>query len=127
MVAAEGSVDTLSVGVVLAAIDWQEGTPRYGRLRPFVAALFANAADFREGRRYAEWVAANFAAEVPGWTRAMVSQAWLDSDDAAAIRAAFDAAYARLRRRVEAMLALPLQTMSTGELEEALTAVHASG
>ena len=86
LVAAEGSVDTLSVGVVLAALDWKKGTPRYGRLRPFVAALFANAADLREGRRYADWAAANLAAEVPGWTRASVSQAWLDSEDAEAGR-----------------------------------------
>jgi arsenate reductase len=69
----------------------------------------------------------------PVWHGSPVTVHWgipdpaIDSDDAAAIRAAFDAAYARLRRRVEAMLALPLQTMSTGELGEALAAVHESG
>ena len=69
----------------------------------------------------------------PVWRGSPVTVHWgipdpaIDSDDAAAIRAAFDAAYAGLRRRVEAMLALPLQTMSIEELEEALTAIHESG
>lgn len=39
----------------------------------------------------------------------------------------FDSAYARLRFRVEAMLALPISDMSTTELTAALESVHRSG
>ena len=69
----------------------------------------------------------------PVWHGSPVTVHWgipdpaIDSDDVSEIRAAFDAAYTRLRRRVEAMLALPLQTMSPDELADALASIHRSG
>lgn len=51
----------------------------------------------------------------------------IDSDDDERIAAAFDLAYARLRSRIEAMLALPIETMRASELAVALQRVHRSG
>ena len=68
----------------------------------------------------------------PIWHGSPVTVHWgipdpaIDSDETVAVRAAFDAAYSRLRRRVEAMLALPLETMSSDELGDALKAIHQS-
>lgn len=50
----------------------------------------------------------------------------LDTDDGALLDAAFDRAYAQLRTRVEAMLALPIETMAAGDLAVALRKVHLS-
>lgn len=68
----------------------------------------------------------------PVWPGSPVTVHWgipdpaIDSDDWSEIRAAFDAAYASLRRRVEAMLSLPLQEMSPAEIGAALQEIHAS-
>ncbi len=45
-------------------------------------------------------------------------------DDPDATREAFDTAYARLRRRVEGMIGLPLASMTADERRTALQAVH---
>ena len=45
-------------------------------------------------------------------------------DDPDATRVAFDTAYARLRKRVEGMLGLPLASMTADERRAALQAVH---
>ena len=50
----------------------------------------------------------------------------IDTEDRALIDAAFDRAYARLRSRVEAMLALPIETMAAADLSLALEQVHLS-
>ena len=69
----------------------------------------------------------------PVWNGAPVTAHWgiadpaLDTDDEARIREAFDLAYARLRKRVEAMIELPVDVMSTAELSAALETIHASG
>ena len=60
----------------------------------------------------------------PIWNGAPVTVHWGIPDPAA--DGDFDAAYTRLRRRIEAMAALPLATMSTAELQEQLSAIHAS-
>jgi arsenate reductase len=48
-----------------------------------------------------------------------------DHTEPAAARAAFADAYAALRRRVEALLALPLETMASTEVAAAAAAIHA--
>lgn len=68
----------------------------------------------------------------PIWHGSPVTVHWgipdpaIESDDTAVVGAAFDAAYTRLRRRVESMLALPLEQMSSAELVDALEAIHQS-
>ena len=61
----------------------------------------------------------------PIWNGTPVTVHWGIPDPA--IDGDFDSAYARLRRRVEAMLALPLSDMSDEEISTALERVHQSG
>ena len=58
----------------------------------------------------------------PLWNGAPVTVHWGIPDPAA--DGDFDAAYARLRRRVEAMLDLPLEEFDNGERLDALTRIH---
>lgn len=58
----------------------------------------------------------------PLWNGAPVTAHWGIPDPAA--DGDFDAAYARLRRRVEGLVALPVEAMSQPELSEALAAIH---
>lgn len=59
----------------------------------------------------------------PLWSGAPVTVHWGIPDPAA--DGDFDSAYARLRARVEAMVALPLAEMKTAEREAALSRIHA--
>ena len=59
----------------------------------------------------------------PLWNGAPVNVHWGIPDPAADND--FDAAYARLRRRVEAMLELPLESLDAARLEKALAGIHA--
>lgn len=61
----------------------------------------------------------------PIWNGSPVTVHWGIPDPA--VDADFDSAYARLRRRVEAMLELPLSDMSDEEISAALERVHESG
>jgi arsenate reductase len=61
----------------------------------------------------------------PIWNGAPVTVHWGIPDPA--IDGDFDRAYGRLRRRVEAMLALPLSDMKDEEISAALERVHQSG
>lgn len=58
----------------------------------------------------------------PIWNGAPVSVRWGIPDPA--VDGDFDSAYRRLRRRIEAMLALPLKEMSKVEIANALEQVH---
>ena len=58
----------------------------------------------------------------PVWNGAPVTVHWGIPDPAA--DGDFDAAYARLRDRIEAMIELSLQSLSTDELREQLAAIH---
>ena len=58
----------------------------------------------------------------PLWNGAPVSAHWGIPDPAA--DGDFEAAYSRLRKRVEALVALPVETMSQRELSEALAGIH---
>lgn len=61
----------------------------------------------------------------PNWNGAPVTVHWGISDPAG--DGDFDAAYRRLRSRVEAMLNLPVEEMNADELLAALVQVHRSG
>jgi arsenate reductase len=61
----------------------------------------------------------------PIWNGAPVTVHWGIPDPAS--DGDFEAAYRRLRRRVEAMLTLPLRDMSVDELRAALDRIHQSG
>ncbi len=61
----------------------------------------------------------------PIWNGAPVTVHWGIPDPAA--DGDFDGAYDRLRRRIEALVALPLAGMNAGEIATALEQVHRSG
>lgn len=61
----------------------------------------------------------------PIWNGAPVTVHWGIPDPA--IDGDFDAAYDRLRRRIEALVALPLAKMNAAETSAALEQVHRSG
>lgn len=61
----------------------------------------------------------------PVWNGAPVTVHWGIPDPAA--DGDFDGAYDRLRRRIEALVALPLAGMNAGEIATALEQVHRSG
>ncbi len=60
----------------------------------------------------------------PVWNGAPVTVHWGIPDPAA--DGDFDAAYARLRARVEAMLELPIDSLDPEQLREKLTAIHSN-
>ena len=61
----------------------------------------------------------------PIWTGAPVTAHWGIPDPAA--DGDFDSAYARLMRRIDALLQLPFAEMSAADLAAALKEIHASG
>src|SRR5215467_4638555 len=74
------SVDTVAVGAVLIAYNWQKTNPdRYRRVQRFVEAFFPNIAEFQKPPRHVKWREVNLAATLPGWNRFEAAQAWLDS------------------------------------------------
>ncbi|OJY67459.1 MAG: TRAP ABC transporter substrate-binding protein [Rhodospirillales bacterium 70-18] len=69
LVPADGSVDTIAVGAVMAAYAWAPNTDRYKRVAHFVDEFFAKFPKFLEPGRHPKWKEVNLAAQVPGWTR----------------------------------------------------------
>lgn len=86
VIAAGQSVDTISVGAVLIAYNWQKkvNADRYRRVQRFVEAFFPKIAEFRKPPRHAKWREVNLATKLPGWTRFEAAQAWLDNQHAEA-------------------------------------------
>ncbi|GAC1336060.1 MAG: hypothetical protein NVSMB26_21970 [Beijerinckiaceae bacterium] len=72
------SVDTVAVGVLLAAADAPEGSARYRRLQRFTEAFLPGFEALRDPARHPKWREVNIAAKVSGWTRFKPAQDWLD-------------------------------------------------
>jgi len=76
------SVDTVAIGVVLAAYPWDPGTERYRRVAKFTRAFFSNIGKLLEdNNRHAKWDDVNLAAELPGWTRFPAAEQWLKENE----------------------------------------------
>lgn len=73
------TVNTVSVGTILGAYNWKEGTDRYKRLARFVDAFFGKFEEFQKPARHPKWKDVNLAATVPGWKRFKPAQDWLDT------------------------------------------------
>jgi len=86
VIAAGQSVDTISVGAVLIAYNWQKkvNADRYRRVQRFVEAFFPKIAEFRKPPRHAKWREVSLATKLPGWTRFEAAQTWLDNQHAEA-------------------------------------------
>ena len=71
-------VETVAIGVVLAAYAWQPGTDRYRRLARFVDAFFSNINKLlADKNRHPKWDDVNLAAKLPGWQRFPAAEDWL--------------------------------------------------
>ncbi|MES2710238.1 MAG: TAXI family TRAP transporter solute-binding subunit [Pseudomonadota bacterium] len=69
LVPADGSVETIAVGAVMAIYAWAPGSERYRKVARFVEALQARFQDFLRPPRHPKWREVNLAAQVPGWVR----------------------------------------------------------
>jgi TRAP transporter TAXI family solute receptor len=63
------TVNTLSVGSVLAVYNWTPGTERYENVTRFVDAFCRRLAELQEAPNHPKWRNIDLSAEVPGWTR----------------------------------------------------------
>ena len=117
MVAASDSFDTIAVGAVLIAYNWQKGTERYRRIEKFVEQFFPKLAEFQKPPRHPKWREANLAAVLPGWTRFPAAEEWLKRN-----RQAEQAPTAALRDEFKAFLAArgTVAAASIGEERERL-------
>lgn len=94
-----GMTETLSVSYAVAVYNWKKGTDRYYKLRKFADVLYSGIGDLQTGKWHAAWNDVNLSADLPGWTRYVTADEWLDnhkraqadseSKEDAAMKAAF--------------------------------------
>jgi hypothetical protein len=70
-------VNSVSVGAIMAVLNWKRGSVRFNKLKRFVDAFFSKFDEFAKPPRHPKWQEVNLAAEVPGWQRFGPAQAWL--------------------------------------------------
>jgi uncharacterized protein len=70
-------VETVAVGSVLIAYNWQKGSEPYRRLEDFVGRFFSKFSEFRQAGRHPKWQETNLAATVSGWARFQPAEDWL--------------------------------------------------
>jgi uncharacterized protein len=76
----ESAVDTVAVGAVLIAYNWDKTkADRYRRVERFVDAFFPKIAEFQKPPRHPKWREVNLSATLPGWNRFEAAQVWLDN------------------------------------------------
>jgi hypothetical protein len=71
------TVETIGVGVTLAAFGWKPGTIRYRNLVTFVDKFFTHFPDLLKPPHHPKWHDVNLSAEQPGWVRFPPAAAWL--------------------------------------------------
>ena len=62
-------IETVAVGVVLAAYNWPSDSPRAGALDGFVQALFSHFGELQGAGYHAKWHDIDLADELPDWQR----------------------------------------------------------
>jgi TRAP transporter TAXI family solute receptor len=77
LVTAEAPVDTVAVGMVLAAANLQSLSDRYRNVANFVDAFFTQFSSLLEPGHHPKWREVNLAAELPGWKRFPPAEQWL--------------------------------------------------
>jgi TRAP transporter TAXI family solute receptor len=70
-------VETIAVGAVLIAYNWEKGTDRYRRIQKFVEHFFPRLAELQKPPRHPKWRETNLAATLPGWSRFEGAEEWL--------------------------------------------------
>jgi hypothetical protein len=76
MVGPGDPIRTLSVGTVMVAFNWPEGTERHRNVARFVTAFFHNIFDFVERYRHPKWRELDLAAQLPNWERFAPTGGW---------------------------------------------------
>ncbi len=80
-------IETVAIGVVLAAYALKPGTDRYRRVEQFVNAFFSNVDKILKApKRHPKWDEVNLAATLPGWKRFPAAEAWLQRNKMTAVR-----------------------------------------
>jgi len=74
------SVDTISVGAVMAVFNWKRKTGRYYPTKRFIEAFFSKFPEFLKEPRHPKWKEVNLAATLPGWSRYSVAEDWLQEN-----------------------------------------------
>jgi TRAP-type uncharacterized transport system substrate-binding protein len=77
LVAPDRSVETVGVGVALAAFGWAPGSNRYRNLVAFVEAFFSKFPELLKPPHHPKWHDVNLASSQPGWVRFPPATAWL--------------------------------------------------
>jgi TRAP-type uncharacterized transport system substrate-binding protein len=77
LIPAGQTVETIGVGVTLAAFGWRPGTPRYRNLVTFVDKFFTSFPDLLKPPHHPKWHEVNLNAEQPGWVRFPPAASWL--------------------------------------------------
>src|SRR3954468_6207714 len=99
---AEGeTVNTISVGTILACYNWPENTDRYRRIARFIDAFFSKIDEFSKPPRHPKWQEVNLEASVPGWKRFPAAQQWLDTHRESSVAVKPSSVSAETREEVE--------------------------
>jgi TRAP-type uncharacterized transport system substrate-binding protein len=77
LILGDQTVETMGVGVALAAYGWPAGTRRYQNLVTFVDTFFSKFPELLKPPHHPKWHDVNLAAAQPGWTRFAPASAWL--------------------------------------------------
>jgi uncharacterized protein len=78
LVSPDHGVDTVAVGAVLAAANFNVGSERYRNLANFVEAFFTGFPALLDPGHHPKWSEVNIAAELPGWRRFPPAEQWLE-------------------------------------------------
>jgi len=77
IVSAGEELETVAVGSVLIAYNWQKGSEPYRRLEDFVGRFFSKFSNFTQASRHPKWRETNLAATLPSWARFQPAEDWL--------------------------------------------------
>ncbi len=77
LVPAGRQIDTLAVGAVMAAYNWDPESFRHTKVARFVDSFFSQLATLQEPPYHPKWREVNLTAPLPGWTRFAAADEWL--------------------------------------------------
>ncbi len=83
LIAADGPLQTIGVGSVMAVYNWDPENWRYAKVERFTKAFFEEFDALRGPGRHPKWAEVNLAAQLPGWERFAPAQRWLEDNSRA--------------------------------------------
>ncbi|MEM7634886.1 MAG: TAXI family TRAP transporter solute-binding subunit [Pseudomonadota bacterium] len=118
LVDADSPVDTIAVGAVMAVFNWKPKTGRYYRVKRFIESFFTQFDEFQKAPRHQKWGEVNLAAELPGWRRYAVAEAWLAANKAKLTAAAPTQKQRKLFEAFQAYLASQGRTVALSQSDQ---------